>query len=92
MTKSFLFCLGIVFGCFLFPQFAWSVEEKSFTGAELELKNYLEDLFVESKKVNSEDTQEKKRARDKIMASLDWDKVSENCWTFITVPRGRDDS
>lgn len=54
------------------------VPDKKFTGEAAKIKETIENLFDASKKVNKpKETKDKERAR--IEASMDWDRISQDC-------------
>lgn len=51
----------------------------TFSGEALVLKNYIENLFEQSKHLNSPDAHKKTNARNQLEAAMDWDHVARLC-------------
>jgi len=65
-------CFGILL--FVLPLRAADVSTET-----AEIKKQLENLFSESRKVNSATAKEKATSRAKIEAALDWDRIARDC-------------
>lgn len=61
------------------PQAITTTKTPTFSGEALALKNYIENLFEQSRHLNSPDPHKKTNARNQLESAMDWDHTARLC-------------